>query len=150
MLIWVTKPTGGDDDDDDPNKQISFVLGEGQSTPYGVYPNVLDFAINMRNSGLSDARDVTVSMVLSKDSAEFPFDINDGNYDRTFETVAAGAVVQLPYSMAVRSDAYSGYYPIKFNITYRETATGDVKTEEDTFWVRIKNKEKEDSSGEQA
>lgn len=146
--IWVTKPTGGDDDDDDPNKQISFVLGEGQSTPYGVYPNVLDFAINMRNSGLSDARDVTVSMVLSKDSAEFPFDINDGNYDRTFETVAAGAVVQLPYSMAVRSDAYSGYYPIKFNITYRETATGDVKTEEDTFWVRIKNKEKEDSSGD--
>ncbi len=148
VLIWVTKPTGGDDDDDDPNKQISFVLGEGQSTPYGVYPNVLDFAINMRNSGLSDARDVTVSMVLSKDSAEFPFDINDGNYDRTFETVAAGAVVQLPYSMAVRSDAYSGYYPIKFNITYRETATGDVKTEEDTFWVRIKNKEKEDSSGD--
>ncbi len=148
VLIWVTKPTGGDDDDDDPNKQISFVLGEGQSTPYGVYPNVLDFAINMRNSGLSDARDVTVSMVLSKDSAEFPFDINDGNYDRTFETVAAGTVVQLPYSMAVRSDAYSGYYPIKFNITYRETATGDVKTEEDTFWVRIKNKEKEDSSGD--
>ena len=148
VLIWVTKPTGGDDDDDDPNKQISFVLGEGQSTPYGVYPNVLDFAINMRNSGLSDARDVTVSMVLSKDSAEFPFEINDGNYDRTFETVAAGAVVQLPYSMAVRSDAYSGYYPIKFNITYRETATGDVKTEEDTFWVRIKNKEKEDSSGD--
>lgn len=148
VTIWVTKPTSGTDEDDDPDKQISFVLGEGQSTPYGVYPNVLDFSINMRNSGLSDARDVTVSMVLSKDSAEFPFDINDGNYDRTFETVAAGDVVQLPYSMAVRSDAYSGYYPIKFNITYRETATGDVKTEEDTFWVRIKNKEKEDSSGD--
>lgn len=146
--IWVTKPTSGTDDDDDPDKQIGFVLGEGQSTPYGIYPNVLDFSVNMRNSGLSDARDVTVSMVLSKDSAEFPFEINDGNYDRTFETVAAGAVVQLPYSMAVRSETYSGYYPLKFNITYRETATGDLKTEEDTFWVRIKNKEKEDASGD--
>ena len=57
-------------------------------------------------------------------------------------------MVQLPYSMAVRSETYSGYYPLKFNITYRETATGDLKTEEDTFWVRIKNKEKEDASGD--
>lgn len=146
--IWLTKSTGGKDDEEDPDKQIGFVLGEGQSTPYGVYPNILDFAINMRNSGLSDARDVTVSIVLSKDSAEFPFDINDGNYDRTFEKVAAGDVVQLPYSMSIRSDTYSGYYPLKFNITYRETATGDLKTEEDTFWVRIKNKEKEDTSGD--
>lgn len=144
VTIWLSKPTTGTDEEDDPDKQIGFVLGEGQGTPYGIYPNVLDFAINMRNSGLSDARDVTVSMVLSKDSAEFPFEINDGNYDRTFETVEAGAVVQLPYSMAVRSDVYSGYYPIKFNISYRETATGDLKTEEDTFWVRIKNKEKEE------
>lgn len=144
VTIWLSKPTTGTDEEDDPDKQIGFVLGEGQSTPYGIYPNVLDFAINMRNSGLSDARDVTVSMVLSKDSAEFPFEINDGNYDRTFEHVAAGEVVQLPYSMAVRSDVYSGYYPIKFAISYRETATGDLKTEEDTFWVRIKNKEKEE------
>ena len=146
--IWVTKPVSGDDDDDDPDRQVGFTLGEGQSTPYGVYPNVVDFFINMRNSGLSDARDVTVTMELSKDSNEFPFEINDGNYDRTYELITAGSVVQLPYSMAIRSDTYSGYYPIKFNITYRETATGDLKKEEETFWVRIKNKEKEDENGD--
>lgn len=144
--IWLSKPTDSDDDDDD--KQVGFTLGEGQSTPHGVYPNVLDFAVNMRNSGLSDARDVTVSMGLSKNTDEFPFDINEGNYDRNFETVAAGETVQLPYSMAVRSDAYSGYYPIKFNITYRETATGDLKSEEDTFWVKITNKDEEDNNGD--
>ena len=109
---------------------------------------MVDFFINMRNSGLSDARDVTVTMELSKDSNEFPFEINDGNYDRTYELITAGSVVQLPYSMAIRSDTYSGYYPIKFNITYRETATGDLKKEEETFWVRIKNKEKEDENGD--
>lgn len=147
VTIWLSKPTGADDEED-PDKQINFTLGEGQSTPYGVYPNVLDFSINMRNSGLSDARDVTVCMGLSKDTNEFPFDINEGNYDRRFELIKAEETVQLPYSMAIRSDAYSGYYPIKYTISYRETATGDLKTEEDTFWVRIKNKEKEDSSGD--
>lgn len=146
--IWISKPTGTEAEEDEDEKEVSFVLGENQATPYGIYPNVVDFAINMRNKGLTEARDVNVAMVLDKDSTVFPFEINDGNYDRNFEKIDSGETVQLPYSMAIRSDAYSGYYPIKFNINYRETATGTIKTEEDTFWVRIKNKEKEDSSGD--
>ena len=145
VLIWVTKP-GANDKDNDPDRQISFTLGEGQATPYGDYPNVMDFAINMRNSGISEARDVTASMVLSKDSNEFPFAINEGNYDRKYEKIAAGETVSMPYSFAIRSDAYTGYYPLKFEITYRETATGDLQKIEEEFWVHVKNKEKEDDS----
>ncbi|MEG2349647.1 MAG: hypothetical protein RSB57_03950 [Hungatella sp.] len=144
--IWVYKGTGTDAEDK--KKAVSFVLGEGQSTPYGVYPNVMDYSINLRNSSLVDARDVTVSMVLSKDSAEFPFDINEGNYDRTFEKIAAGDTVTMPYSMAIRSDVYSGFFPIKFNVTYRDTADGELKTEEKSLYVKVKNKEKEDPLGE--
>lgn len=144
--IWVTAPKT--DDEEDKEKTAAFVMGENQSTPYGVYPNVLNYNINLRNSGLIGAKDVTVSMVLSKDSAEFPFDINDGNYDRTFEKIDAGETVAVPYSMAIREDTYSGYYPIKFNITYRNAADSDLKTEEETFFVRVKNKEKDDTSGE--
>ncbi len=147
--IWVSKSTGADDEDKEKDRDVGFVLGEGQATPYGVYPNVVNFAVNMRNSGYSEAVDVNVSMVLDKDSTVFPFDINEGNYDRNFERVGPDEVVQLPYSMAIRSEVYSGYYPIKFEINYRETATGDLLKEEETFWVRIKNKEKdEDSSGD--
>ncbi len=147
--IWVSKSTGADDEDKEKDRDVGFVLGEGQETPYGVYPNVVNFAVNMRNSGYSEAVDVNVAMVLDKDSTVFPFDINEGNYDRNFERVGPDEVVQLPYSMAIRSDVYSGYYPIKFEINYRETATGELLKEEETFWVRIKNKEKdEDSSGE--
>lgn len=144
VMIWVTKPTSSDDDD--PDRQIAFTLGEGQATPYGDYPNVMDFAINMRNTGISEARDVTASMVLSKDSNEFPFAINEGNYDRKYEKIAAGETVQMPYSFAIRSDAYTGYYPIKFEITYRETSTGDLQKVEEEFWVHVNNKEKEDDS----
>ncbi len=142
--VYVSMPKEGETEENE--KQVNFVMGEGQSTPYGVYPNVLDFSINMRNSGLNEALDVTVQMVLDADSAKFPFDINDGNYDRTFEKIAAGETVVLPYSMAIRADTYSGFYPLTFKITYRDTATGELKEEENSFWVRIKNKEKEDKS----
>ncbi len=146
--LWISKSTGASDEDKEEDRDVGFVLGEGQATPYGVYPNVVNFTINMRNSGYSEAKDVNVSMVLDKDSAVFPFDINEGNYDRNFERVGPDEVVQLPYSMAIRSDTYTGYYPIKFEINYRETATGELLKDEETFWVRIKNKEKDDSSGE--
>lgn len=144
--IWVTMPKA--DDKDDTEKTAMFVMGENQSTPYGEYPSVMNYSINLRNKGLVSAKDVTVSMVMSKDTADFPFDINDGNYDRTFEKVDAGETVELPYSMSIRSDAYSGYYPIKFNISYRNGADSELKTEEETFYVKIKNKDKEDSKGD--
>lgn len=144
--IWVSKSTTSSDDEKE--KNVTFVMGENQGTPYAVYPNVINYTINLRNSSSTDARDVTVAMGLSKDSAEFPFEINEGNYDRSFEKIEAGATVELGYSMAVRSDTYTGYYPIKYTITYRDTADGDLKTEEKSYYVKVKNKDKADSMGD--
>ena len=89
-------------------------MGENQPTPQGVYPNVMDYTVNFRNKRETTAQDVTVSMQLSEDDAKFPFEINDGNYDRTFERVQPGETVSAPYSMAIRKDSYTGYYPIKY------------------------------------
>ena len=83
-------------------------MGENQPTPRGVYPNVMDYIVNFRNKRETTAQDVTVSMQLSEDDAKFPFEINDGNYDRTFERVQPGETVSAPYSMAIRKDSYSG------------------------------------------
>ncbi len=173
MNVWIGASTASEtDDSDESTEEIAFVLGEGQSTPYGTYPNVMNFGINFRNKSKMDAYDVTVSMVLSKSDDEFPFMINDGNYDRHFDVIAAGETVSLPYSMAIREDSYTGFYPIKFNVTYRESIDGDKKISEgpgaftdaktgatqstDTsvqsksyeFYVHITSKEKEDSLGD--
>lgn len=172
--VWISTSASGTDSDekDESTEEIAFVLGEGQATPYGTYPNVMNFAINMRNKSWMPAYDVTVSMVLSKSDDEFPFMINDGNYDRHFDVIEAGQTVQLPYSMAIRKDSYTGFYPIKFKISYRESMDGDKKISEgpgvfrndsngetlstDTsvqskdyeFYVHISSKEKEDSLGD--
>ncbi len=130
--------------EEEPTGRVLFTLGEGQGTPYGVYPNVMNYSINMRNAGLTDAYDVTVKMVLDRSSDVFPFEINDGSYDRMYGTVAVGETVQLPYSMAIREDVYSGYYSLNFKISYREKEDGDLLSQDATFWVKIKNKEHEE------
>ena len=83
-------------------------------------------------------------MGLSEDNTKFPFEINDGNYDRTYDRIQPGESVSAHYSMAIRKDSYTGYYPIKFTITFRLSSEGDLHTEENTFFVHVVSKDKED------
>ncbi|MFT4004799.1 MAG: hypothetical protein QM683_03805 [Lacrimispora sp.] len=145
--IWITKSTGttesGEDDSD-----IHFELGEDQNTPFGTYPEVMNFNMNLRNSSGITAFDVNIRMGLDSDSAKFPFDINDGNYTRHYDRVGGGETISIPYSMAIRKDTYSGYYPITFTIEYKDSTEGDVQKAEEIFYVKVQNKEKEEETGE--
>ncbi len=147
--IWVSVATSSDEEDEDTG-DLDMILGEGQSTPDGTYPHVMNFSVNMRNASSFTAYDVVVSLEMSEDKTKYPFEINDANYDRRFEKVDAGETVSLDYSMAIQKDTYSGYYPIKAQIQYRDnsTHTGDYLKIERTFYVRIHNKDKEDELGE--
>lgn len=147
--IWISTDSSSNSDDEEDKKEGNyFVLGENQATPRGIYPNVMDYTVNFRNKRQTTAQDVTVSMQLSEDDTKFPFEINDGNYDRTFERVQAGETVSAPYSMAIRKDSYTGYYPIKYTITFRLSSEGDLHTEEGTFYVHITSKDREDDLGD--
>lgn len=175
MNVWIGLPTSSEKETtEEATEEIAFALGEGQSTPYGVYPNVMNYAIKLRNKSKMNAYDVTVSMVLNKSSEDFPFLINDANYDRHYDVIEAGQTVEVPYSMAIREDSYSGFYPIKYKITYRESIDGkqkvaegpaayaaagqsetqstdtSVKNKDYEVYVHIKSKEKEkdDKKGE--
>lgn len=144
LQIWISKGTGTDDEDDE-NHTYDFVLGEGQSTPDGVYPNVMNFSINLRNNSPATVYNVKASMILDPDSTKFPFEINDANYDRMFEKIAVDETVSLDYSFAIREDTYTGYYPISMKIYYSDSSTGsELATYETKFYVRVHNKEKED------
>ena len=144
LQIWISKGTGTDNEDDE-NHTYDFVLGEGQSTPDGVYPNVMNFSINLRNNSPATVYNVKASMILDPDSTKFPFEINDANYDRMFEKIAVDETVSLDYSFAIREDTYTGYYPISMKIYYSDSSTGsELANYETKFYVRVHNKEKED------
>lgn len=149
IRVWVSKSTGTTDDDDDETKTYDFVLGEGQSTPDGVYPNVLDFTLNLRNNSPAAVYNIKASLVLDAESEKFPFEINDANYDKRFDKLVVDETVGLDYSFAIRKDAYSGYYPVGMKISYSTSSTGEeLKVYETSFFVRVHNKEKEDDKGE--
>ncbi len=127
-------------------KDVDFTIGEGQSTPRGKYLDVLNFSLNMANTGKLTAFDVTAHMVMDKDSTVFPFEINDANYDRHFDKVESGGMVNLDYSFAIQKNTYTGYYPIKLEITYRESTEGELKKAEEQFFVHIDNKDKDETT----
>ncbi|MBR0306433.1 MAG: hypothetical protein IIX07_06465, partial [Lachnospiraceae bacterium] len=147
MIIWAKTKTAADptEKDETGTEPVAFALGENQSTPQGIYGEVMNFDINLRNTGYRTAYDVRVEMELSANVKEFPFEINDGNYDRWMNNVAANETVQVPYSMAIQEDAESGYYPIKYTIRYREEENGSfAEPIEDIMYVRIIGKQTED------
>ncbi len=138
-----------------------FVMGENQMTPYGTYPQVMEFGINLRNQK-ETAYDVTVSMQMNLGEAEvkptavpksaanqgFPFDINESNYDRHYDKIEKDEVVSVPYSMAISSHTASGFYPISYEITYRKLRDGQLYSEVHSCYVRIRNASMESADQE--
>ena len=145
--IWITKSASTTESGKNEGT-IQFELGENQNTPFGIYPDTMNFNINFRNTSNITAFDVDIRMGLSQDSTKFPFDINDGNYTRHYDKLGGGETVEVPYSMGIRKDVYSGYYPISFIIEYRDSTDGDIQKAEETFYVKIQNKDKEQETGD--
>ena len=153
IMAWIEtkKTTGTSETDEDSSEPVAFALGENQSTPSANYSEVMNFDVNVRNTGYKTAYDVRVDMELSEDIAKFPFEINDGNYDRQMGNMNPDQTVAVPFSMAVREKAKSGYYPIKFKIRYRENENGNFAAPvEDTFYVRVYGKDENDSLDSEA
>jgi hypothetical protein len=145
--IWITK-SSGTTASGSTQGTIQFELGEDQSTPFGVYPDVMNYNMNVRNSSDITAFDVNIRMKVDQDNTKFPFDINDGNYTKHYDRIGGGQKIEIPYSMSIRKEVYSGYYPISFVIEYRDSTEGDIQKAEGSFFVKVQNKEKEDETKE--
>ncbi len=153
IMAWIEtkKTTGTSETNEDNSEPVAFALGENQPTPSANYSEVMNFDVNVRTTGYKTAYDVRVDMELSEDIAKFPFEINDGNYDRQMGNMNPDQTVAVPFSMAVREKAKSGYYPIKFKIRYRENENGNFAAPiEDTFYVRVYGKDEDDSLDSEA
>ena len=133
----------------------SFVVGENQLTPTGNYPTAMNCSVNFRNRSKNTLYDVKVKLntALSEKDAvqltanpkseaqkDFPFDINEANYDREFAVVNSGETISPSYSMAIKSNTASAYYPLSYTVSYK-TAPGSNVSVSDTysFYVNIRN-----------
>ena len=148
--LWVSAYDGSSTEEDDNTKlDYDFSIGDNQQTPYAGYNQVMDFGVNLTNTGLKKVYDVRVDMQLDADITKFPFDINEGNYNRKMGDMEPGQMVTVPYSMMVREDVKSGFFPIHYLITYREEEGGEFSEPVDkVFYVRVKGKDDDELSAD--
>ena len=148
--IWVSAYDGSSTEEDDNTKlDYDFFIGDNQQTPYAGYNQVMDFGVNLTNTGLKKVYDVRVDMQLDADITKFPFDINEGNYNRKMGDMESGQMVTVPYSMMVREDVKSGFFPIHYLVTYREEEGGEFSEPVDkVFYVRVKGKDDDELSAD--
>lgn len=148
--IWVSAYDGSSTEEDDNTKlDYDFSIGDNQQTPYAGYNQVMDFGVNLTNTGLKKVYDVRVDMQLDADITKFPFDINEGNYNRKMGDMESGQMVTVPYSMMVRENVKSGFFPIHYLVTYREEEGGEFSDPVDkVFYVRVKGKDDDELSAD--
>ena len=148
--LWVSAYDGSSTEEDDNTKlDYDFSIGDNQQTPYAGYNQVMDFGVNLTNTGLKKVYDVRVDMQLDADITKFPFDINEGNYNRKMGDMEPGQMVTVPYSMMVREDVKSGFFPIHYLVTYREEEGGEFSEPVyKVFYVRVKGKDDDELSAD--
>ena len=148
--LWVSAYDGSSTEEDDNTKlDYDFSIGDNQQTPYAGYNQLMDFGVNLTNTGLKKVYDVRVDMQLDADITKFPFDINEGNYNRKMGDMESGQMVTVPYSMMVREDVKSGFFPIHYLVTYREEEGGEFSEPVDkVFYVRVKGKDDDELSAD--
>lgn len=148
--IWVSAYDGSSTEEDDNTKlDYDFSIGDNQQTPYAGYNQVMNFGVNLTNTGLKKVYDVRVDMQLDADITKFPFDINEGNYNRKMGDMEPGQMVTVPYSMMVRENVKSGFFPIHYLVTYREEEGGEFSDPVDkVFYVRVKGKDDDELSAD--
>lgn len=148
--IWVSAYDGSSTEEDDNTKlDYDFSIGDNQQTPYAGYNQVMNFGVNLTNTGLKKVYDVRVDMQLDADITKFPFDINEGNYNRKMGDMEPGQMVTVPYSMMVRENVKSGFFPIHYLVTYRKEEGGEFSDPVDkVFYVRVKGKDDDELSAD--
>lgn len=73
--IWVSAYDGSSTEEDDNTKlDYDFSIGDNQQTPYAGYNQVMNFGVNLTNTGLKKVYDVRVDMQLDADITKFPVD----------------------------------------------------------------------------
>ena len=92
---------------------------------------------------------VTHPGISTANSSDFPFEINEANYDRNYETVDTGEVIEVPYSMAIKRVTTSAYYPLSYTLTFRTEPDGDLYKETYSYYIKINNPAMDDPKAEE-
>lgn len=117
----------------------------------------LKFDLYLNNFGKSDAYSVSITPTLSAATKDYPFEIEKATYEIALNAPLLGTESQpdetarnqvVHYSMNVRNDVTTGYYPVVFKITAKDENGKEYKTEQTVFFNIKGNPEYEETTTE--
>lgn len=103
----------------------------------------LKFDLYLNNFGSSDAYSVSITPTLSAATKDYPFEIEQATYEIALKSPLLGTKSQpdeaarnqvVHYSMNVRNDVTTGYYPVVFKIVAKDENGKEYKTEQTVFF----------------
>lgn len=115
----------------------------------------LKFDLYLTNFGKSDAYSVSITPTLSASTKDYPFEIEQATYEIALKSPLLGTKSQpdeaarnqvVHYSLNVRNDVTTGYYPVVFKIVARDENGKEYTTEQTVFFNIKGNPEYEETT----
>ena len=102
--------------------RIQLSIGDGQKTPVFRAGEKAELRISVKNTGNTDAQNVRIAPVI-KSEADWPFELDQLNYDRNLGAVEAGEKADAVWGggdapLTVKKSVTGKAYKLTFRITY--------------------------------
>lgn len=128
--------------------KIRLSVGTGQKTPKYNAGDKASLVVKVENAGNTDAQNVRITPVIDN-ASDWPFEIEDMNYEQNLGTVKAGEAAEAKWELTVRSDVETKSYKTPFTISY-DDGQNEYPAAERTIYVRTTAKPKpEDQNKDQ-
>ena len=123
-------------------------VGDNWATPTVSYGQAVDIVLPIINLGTEELNDLVVEPVASTLVNEWPFEPDMTNYLQTEPFIPGNDTKEkamqnrreFTFYFTVRSDVMSGYYPLKFNVSYTKAGIRCEEPAELTVYVKTQGK----------
>ncbi|NLZ80960.1 MAG: hypothetical protein GX913_04055, partial [Clostridiales bacterium] len=101
------------------------------TTPSGTYGRSMRLKLRLINTGEVGAEEVSITPVVSASTASFPFEISKSSFAKDLDgdgpdesyldrRMKDKDAVKVEFDFQVRSDVTTGYYPVLFEVRYKD------------------------------
>ncbi len=148
---------GLDESETGTETDISISLRNSPTPAASSFNCPLKFDLYLNNFGRSDAYSVSITPTLSASTKDYPFEIEKATYEIALKSPLLGTKSQpdeaarnqvVHYSMNVRNDVTTGYYPVVFKIAAKDENGKEYTTEQTVFFNIKGNPEYEETTTE--
>lgn len=127
------------------------------TTPSGTYGRSMRLRLWLINNGQVGAEDVSITPVVSASTASFPFEISKSSFTQYLDDDGPGSSYLragdesdvIVFNFQVRDDVTTGYYPVLFEVRYKDEDGDDTIFKETlTYYVYLTGKGDTDETDE--